>query len=421
MTLKFIHSADLHLGSPFKGLSHLPQEIYLKIKDSTYLAFDRLVNVAMREKVDFILIAGDIFDSSNPSVQAQHRFRQGLEKLAAENIRVFVVHGNHDPLDGRYQAFNWPLNVHVFSADQVERVSYNKGGQLVASIYGISYKTARVTDNLAQHFERRAEEPFAIGLLHTNCDGREEHEPYAPCSKQDLLRAGMDYWALGHVHTRQIIHEDPYIVYPGNLQGRHIREQGKKGFYVVEVDDNKRVQLHFHTASAVRWEEHELDLSGAQHLDDVVERTAELRDHLRHREDVDMCMCRLIGTGMTPLAKELSVAEVREELLEVWREQELIQEKVVWPESFQFRGQPSYDRKDWKQSETIYADLLEIVDQYVGDELRLQAVMEEQLKDLFGHHKAKKYLDPLSREEKKALLSEAEQLIFARGRGGTAQ
>ncbi|EGL83069.1 metallophosphoesterase [Caldalkalibacillus thermarum TA2.A1] len=418
MTLKFIHSADLHLGSPFKGLVHLPEEIYLKIKDSIFLAFESLVHVAIQEDVDFILIAGDIFDSSNPSVQAQLRFKRGLEKLAAEEIRVFIVHGNHDPVHGRYQAFNWPDNVHVFSAEEVQRIPYYKGGQLAAAIYGISYGTARVTDNLARRFGRQAEEPFAIGLLHTNCDGVEEHEPYAPCSKQDLLRAGMDYWALGHVHTRQIIHEDPYIVYPGNLQGRHIREQGERGFYVVEVDEDKRVTLHFCAASAICWEEHELDLSGAGHLEDVEARLAALRERLRNRPGMEMCLCRVNGTGTTPLAEVLSSAAVREELLAEWRQSEPFHERVVWPESFQFRGHPLFDRNEWKRSETIYADLLDIVDQYKGNDLRLEALVEEQLKDLFEHHKAKKYLDPLSREEKQALLSEAEQLIFASGRGG---
>jgi DNA repair protein SbcD/Mre11 len=229
---RFMHAADLHLDSPFAGMAALPQGIRESLRQSTFLALTHMVQLAIQQKVDFVLISGDVYDLSDRSLRAQIRFQKAMQRLSASGIAVYIVHGNHDPEDGLSAKLNWPAGVHFFSTQEVEVlpvVVENKGE--IARIYGISYATAAVTENLvrrisekhasmkniinlghasdaglAEHAEGsignlKLNSSFKIGLVHTNVDGDKGHANYAPCSMQDLLGAGMDYWALGHVHT----------------------------------------------------------------------------------------------------------------------------------------------------------------------------------------------------------------------------
>ena len=198
---RFLHAADLHLDSPFKGLSEPPPAIARVIRDAALSALDRLVQTALEEQVDFVLIAGDVYDLRDRSLRAELRFLQAVERLQEAGIGVYVVHGNHDPLDGRRAALKWPDNVYFFAADQVESIiAHSRDGHPVARIHGISYPTASVTRPLAPLFQAVDEPLYQIGLLHCNVDANRAHANYAPCSLEDLLRTRMDYWALGHVH-----------------------------------------------------------------------------------------------------------------------------------------------------------------------------------------------------------------------------
>jgi exonuclease SbcD len=417
MKLRFIHAADLHLDSPFKGLQHLPKLVRDRIMKSTFVAYEKMIQFALDQKVDFVLIAGDVYDHSTRSLQAQLQFKQGLERLDSAQISCFVVHGNHDPLDGFKIPLEWPASAHFFSSEEVSRIPFMKENQEVASIYGISYATSRTTDNLAKLFERTSDS-FSIALLHTNCDSSSEHENYAPSTKKDLLDSDFDYWALGHIHTRKILHHDPLMVYPGNSQGRHIKEQGEKGFYLVEVDQYNNTTLSFQAIQDVIWMERKIDLTELTQLEEVIQLMEDTREHLRSSIPRTPIILRLKAVGQTSLAEVLIQSDVQDTLIEHWHSKEGHRKDFIWLESFHFQGEPSYDRNELKEGQGIFTDIINLADSWRDDKEEKGGIVEEVLEDLLEHHRAKKMLEPFSEEEKKELIQQAENIVLTQLMGG---
>lgn len=412
MGFRFIHAADLHLDTPFKGLHHLPEAVRERIIRSTFRSFDNLIKLALAEQVDFVLFAGDVYDTSTRSLRAQLQFRAGLDKLSSAGITSFIVHGNHDPLDGEHIPIEWPKRVHFFSGERVERIPFYKQGREVASIYGFSYPTAQFTTNISKAF-RRESDCFSIGLLHTNCDRVSSHHNYAPSTKQDLLASGFDYWALGHVHQRKILHDDPPIVYPGNLQGRHRQELGEKGCYLVDVSPEGRIKgLRFVPLQDVLWWEERIDVSPCKTFQEVLDTIEGVVTRLKEKENMAVILYITL-VGQTALWQELGQREVLMDITRMWQEQEALQENFVWLEAVQFQGEPHIDRETLLQSAGIYKDLIKLVDELLLSPAKLSALDEEALAPLLSHPKARRFLSPFTLEEKKALLKEAEQLLLA--------
>ncbi|MBT5550192.1 MAG: DNA repair exonuclease, partial [Nitrospina sp.] len=238
---RFIHCSDLHIDSPFKGLASQVPSLTDRLRESTFQAFNKIVKLALEEKVDAVLIAGDIFDGADRSLQAQLKFRRGLLELSQGGIPSFIVHGNHDPSHSWSHTLDWPESTTIFPVNKVERIPVIKDGETLAWIYGISYPQKEVNDNLALKFKKDQEQGFAIGLLHANVGQQPGHDNYAPCSLQDLISRDFDYWALGHIHEFKVLREDnPCIVYSGNTQARHLNETGPKGCCLVTLNSNAR-------------------------------------------------------------------------------------------------------------------------------------------------------------------------------------
>ncbi len=261
--LRFLHTGDLHLDSPLEGLSaEAPPEVLSVLRSATTDAWRNVVRLAIDERVDFVLVAGDVFEVASPTLLGQTRFRDGLAELAAAGIRSFVVHGNHDPLDGRSWApsLDFPHAAHRFGTDAVGAVSVLRDGVEIARVHGRSYPRAAVVDNYAAGFHADTDAPFSIGLLHTNVGDRPGHHNYAPCSVDDLRASGMDYWALGHIHQPGQVLADPPAYYCGIPQGRDPGELGARGCYLVDVDEARRVTARFVAADVVRWEPIDLDI-----------------------------------------------------------------------------------------------------------------------------------------------------------------
>jgi exonuclease SbcD len=321
--LRFIHAADLHLDSPFKGMTELPLKLRERVRESTFRSLNQLVRLAVREQVDFVVISGDVYDLADRSLRAQIRFQRAMQHLSDRDIQAYIIHGNHDPEDGHAAKLTWPAGVHFFASDRVETVDVQKGDRgVIAQIHGISYKTAAVTENLAVHYRADNASIYQIGLLHTNVDGDPAHDNYAPCSKEDLLRSGIHYWALGHVHTRKVLHPSPAIVYPGNLQGRSIRETGPRGCYVVEVNEDGRAELTFHALDSLRWYEEKLSIQGLQTEQELRDVLDELKDSLRQDAEGRDCIVRLVLEGRGPLHNLLRKGRTLSELTADLREQE---------------------------------------------------------------------------------------------------
>lgn len=416
---RFIHAADLHLDSPFSGLSKVPSAVRDRLKNATLSALDKLVEAALAEDVDFLVLSGDLYDAADRSLRAQLRMQKAMGKLAEAGKQAFVVHGNHDPAGGRSARLDWPGAVNVFGTEEVGIVpAYTRSGELAAYVYGISYAEAAVRDNLALRFKVREGAPFHLAVLHGNVDGNEGYDNYAPCRLTELTAAGFDYWAFGHIHERRVLHEYPHIVYPGNPQGRSIRETGPKGAYRVSVSDGGRIELAFLELSDVRWSVCDIPVAeedGEQSLKDKLLEAAELaRGEAEGRPSV----LRLRLTGGGPLLERL----LRDREVEEWT-----------AELRDWLGSPD-EREDWVWVERIVVEAvagrrLETVanaaeDGFLGELLRLsaaasadpaasQALLDEAAEPMRRHPKLRQWLDGLDAARRAELVARAGELAAA--------
>lgn len=315
MTIHFFHAADLHLGSPFKGLQHIPEEWKTKLSQASFDAFDRLIEDAERKQPDFIVLAGDIYDGENRNLHAQYRFQQGLIRLAKKNIPVYMIHGNHDHLAGRWTRFEYPPNVTIFAENPESHLLKVHG--VTVQLSGFSYGERHIRESIIERYpERMAEADYVIGLLHGSEAAQQEHDVYAPFSIADLYKKEYDYWALGHIHKRQVLNENPPIVYSGILQGRHRKEQGEQGYMDVTLK-GKHAELLFCPVSTVRFEQLTIDATGVGSMDELLE---SISDHLNDSKESRVIDCMLLlqkGDWLSVSSEELytflheKVAELR--------------------------------------------------------------------------------------------------------------
>lgn len=332
--LTFIHAADLHLDSPFAGMSNIPNQIFKRLKESTFQSARNMFDLAIDQEVDFVLLSGDLFDESNRSLKAQLFLRNQFLKLQEHEIDVFIIYGNHDHLGGEWTPIEWPENVHVFLSSTPSEQSFYRGDQLAANIYGFSYNERAVYENMTSHYVKTTDAPYHIAMLHGTLAGQEGHDAYAPFQLQQLLSRDFDYWALGHIHKRALLHEDPMIIYPGNLQGRHIKETGEKGCYVVHLSENSHA-AEFIGCSDVIFETLSLDITDTAHMTDLVTLVDKQMSRLKERGIPHVVKIEL--TGETPAYIRLSQLEVLEELMAVLHEQEEEEDIFVWVMSIDCR------------------------------------------------------------------------------------
>ncbi|PDO09595.1 MAG: hypothetical protein BLM47_11875 [Candidatus Reconcilbacillus cellulovorans] len=372
---RFVHAADLHLDSPFSGVGPLPERLRERVFRSTFRAWDRIVALAIERQADAVLLAGDVFDSAERSLRARLRFLRGLERLADRGVPVFVVCGNHDPLETVRGGLSWPDNVVVFGADRAEEVPVDRPGRgTVATVHGVSFAAPAVTDNLARLFSRGRLDVCQVGLLHANVDGQPGHDPYAPCRLSDLLAARLDYWALGHIHDRRVLWEGPPIVYPGNPQGRNVKETGAKGCYWVEADESGQMTLSFCPTDDVRWFDVAVPLDGVSSLAGLRERLRERLNAVREEADGRGAIVRLTLTGRTSLYRELAetafleewLADAQEREAESAAASELDGGPFVWPAEVRLEAEAALDRERLKAGGAFSGELLRLAEQWAA-------------------------------------------------------
>ena len=223
---RFLHAADIHLDSPLIGLSDIEGRVAERIRTAPRAAFELLVEQAIEEEVNFLVIAGDLYDGTWRDYKTGLFFAEQMGRLNQARIPVFLLHGNHDAQSQITRPLVLPDNVNVFGIRKAETFQIE---ELSVALHGQSFRQAATTDNLVLGYPSPIDGAFNIGVLHTALGGMGEHANYAPCSLAELVAKGYDYWALGHVHQGQVLHEQPHVVFPGNLQGRHVRETGPKG------------------------------------------------------------------------------------------------------------------------------------------------------------------------------------------------
>ncbi|MFK9094192.1 exonuclease SbcCD subunit D [Bacillus salipaludis] len=397
--ISFIHAADLHLDSPMVGLKHLPAHIFNRVKESTFTAIKKLTATAIDQKVDFVILAGDLFDGEDRSLRAQSRFRTEMLKLNEQEIPVYVIHGNHDHLNGSWVHLDMPANVHVFNSEVETMVLHTRRGEIV-HLYGFSYPTRHVFERKIEDYKKIEGADFHIGILHGNESTGTEHDNYAPFSVKDLQEKNFDYWALGHIHKRAILSENPPIIYPGNIQGRNKKESGSKGFYQVTLTDLD-AKMDFIESSDMIWEEAVIDATTAGSFNDVLRLCQTTINNVRRDQR---------GILLTLFLKNIQLADDREkrslngELLELLLEDEKDEESFVWIVDLHITESRQIDKEQLKTEANFYAELFETIDHYDH--------VDHALAPLYEHQLGRKYLSHLTKSEQKELLKEAEKMLI---------
>ena len=324
--LKLLHAADLHIDSPLRGLEKYPDAPVDMIRAATRRATENLVALALDEQVDAVLLAGDVYDGDWRGYDTGLFFQRQLGILGDAGIRVYLVSGNHDAQSQITKNLRLPNNVRKFDTHQSQSIEDPHVGLIV---HGQGYARRDVMENLAADYPQAAPGMFNVGLLHTALTGRAGHTKYAPCSVEELVSRGYGYWALGHVHTREVVSEEPHIVFPGNIQGRSIRETGPKGCTLVTVTDKGSVAVEHRDLDVVRWAHLRVDAASADDLDDVCELVRTQLAAERDQSDGRLVAARVTVTGRSAAHAELwrererltvEVRSIAVDLGEVWVE-----------------------------------------------------------------------------------------------------
>ena len=424
--VRYIHAADLHLDTPFRGLSretaqggHLAKLLH----EATFKALDRLFRLCETEKPDFLVLAGDVYNEEDRSVKAQLRLRDGCLRLRDAGVRVFIAHGNHDPLNSLLASIRWPDNVTIFGPE-IERHVIEKDGKPLAVIHGISHAKIREGRNLARLFRRDAEQTcFQLGVLHCTVEGESKADRYAPCSLDDLKSTELDAWALGHVHERRILCDEPFIAYSGNSQGLHINETGPRGCLLVtaraenfDADQSAapcawRCSAEFMRLGPVQWATLDLDLSGTEQIDQVENSLVQCLDHAASDTDpgCEALLARVNLHGRTSLDAVLRDASNQEDLLE--RLGHLASGTPgVWVKDLRMDTSPATDPAQYLQREDLLGETLRMAQRMGESHEAFQEVAGPALAPLFTHGQLRKILAQPDDAQMQALLEEAQRL-----------
>jgi len=301
---RFIHAADVHLDSPLLGLEQYEGAPAEQIRGATRQALKNLVDLAIAEKAAFVLFAGDLYDGDWRDYNTGLFFSAQMSKLREAGIRAFIAAGNHDAASQITKYLRMPDNVKVLSVQEPESVVLENLG---VAIHGQGFPTRAVLSDLSLSYPAPMRGLFNIGMLHTSVDGREGHERYAPCTREGLVSKGYEYWALGHVHKREILHTDPWIIFPGNVQGRHIKETGPKGCTLVAVQDGRVATAEHRDLDVLRWSLCEVDASGADTGEETLNRAVGTLERELKGSDGRALAVRVVIRGACKAHQEFSV------------------------------------------------------------------------------------------------------------------
>ena len=411
--IKFIHTGDLHLDTPFKGLSNVNRELAGRLKDATFRSFQKIINLCIDEKVDFLLVTGDIFDSEIQSLAAQLRFVKELEKLSARGIPTYMICGNHDPLNSWMEELKMPENVYRFGALEVECFTFEKDGKPLADIYGISYGTKTENRSLADAYLRKENPaPFSIALLHGTIGSAGAHENYVPFRLEDVKSKGFDSWALGHIHKHHLVNPaHPAIVYPGNPQGRDFGETGPRGCYRVTLSENQAPDLEFIPTQFIRFDEVVADLTGLDSIGELPDRIHRVVEEIAGYQQDSSRILRVKLRGRTALHVLLHRPGEIINLLRLLNEGQLQQEYFTLFDRIILQTFPDLDLDEMKEANDFTAEILKSFDSLEANPEKYDELFSA-LEQEFGSQPAKRELDDLSDEEKKEILENARWMLM---------
>lgn len=415
--LKFLHAADIHLDSPLRGLERYEGAPAAAIRGATRQAFERLVDLAIEEEVAFVLLAGDLYDGDWKDYNTGLFFVTQMNRLREAGIRAFVIAGNHDAASQITRVLRPPDNVKVFATKRAETERLEDLG---IAVHGQGFASAAVTEDLAAGYPMAVPHLFNIGLLHTSLDGREGHASYAPCSVDGLRSRGYQYWALGHVHVREVVSRDPWIVFPGNLQGRHARETGAKGATLVTVDGREVLRAEHRDLDVFRWDTCLVRLAGVAGGGEVLDRVQQSLEAALDAADGRPLAARIRLEGACPIHDELA-ADPERWIAEIRALASGFGDGSLWIEKVQVRTRRAGDLAALERDDAL-GGLLRTVRELAEDEAGLAALAEsfadlerklppELFAPLEGTAEVGRPADPA---RLRLLLDEARDLLLAR-------
>jgi DNA repair exonuclease SbcCD nuclease subunit len=372
--MKFIHTADIHLDSPLSGLAAYKDAPADLLRTVTRDAFTRLVDAAIEEAIDFMVIAGDLYDGSWKDYNTGHFFCREMGRLNKADIPVYLLFGNHDADSEMTKKLTLPSNVFPF---ETRKAGTFRIEELKVALHGRSYKDAATLENLAASYPAAVEGWLNIGVLHTALEGYAAHANYAPCSLAELSAKGYDYWALGHVHEHAILQKDPWVVFPGNLQGRHIREVGPRGAMLVTADESGIQSVERLLVDLLRWHVVNVDASAATTLDDVVRSVGCAFEELIAATPENIYLSvRVCIKGQTAVHGELFglEAQLREEILGQAAGHGIDR---LWIEKLRIETEPFTDANLVAARSDAIADLQKLLAEAPMDAVLLQSLMED--------------------------------------------
>jgi DNA repair exonuclease SbcCD nuclease subunit len=352
--VKIVHAADLHLDSPLRGLQRYEGAPVERLRNATRRAFSNLVQLCLDENAQLLLIAGDVHDDDWNDYTTGLFFAAELARLRACGTQVVWIRGNHDAASKITKKLKLPEGW-VFELPH-QRPGTRVFEDLGVAVHGQSFAKAAVSDNLAAHYPAPLAGLLNIGLLHTCIDGREGHAKYAPCRVEQLGSAGYDYWALGHVHAREVVLKDPWIVYPGNLQGRHARETGPKGASLITIEGGRVTQVDHQVLDVVRWVRCEVDAARVRTAEDVVDAVQADLEAAAEMADGRLLAARVTLTGATDAHFELA-RDADRWLHEVRQLSSLISCGEVWVEKVEVSTRPRIDVDALKRRDDVVGEL----------------------------------------------------------------
>ncbi len=411
--MRFMHAADLHIDSPLRGLDRYDGAPVARLRAATRSAFERLIDRALAEQVDFVLFAGDIYDCDWQDFHTGLFFREQLVRLGRAGIRVFIVQGNHDAQGVISKQLVLPPHVTVFSSRAAQTIRLD---DLSVAIHGRSFPDRAVDEDLVPAYPAPVPGFFNIGLLHTSLTGRAGHDTYAPTDLPTLVSKGYDYWALGHVHAREVLCERPRIVFPGNLQGRHAKETGAKGCELVTVEAG-RVESEFLVLDVVRWSQVVVPLDGIHRLDALGEAFQQALGPVVAGAGDRLHAVRVTLTGGTELYRVEANQPGTLAAAMVGTAQD-IGNADMWIEQVRLDLSAPLDRDQTGQRQDAVGELVRLVDSIIGDEREMARWAQDELGDLLGALPQEVAAGDVPRlddlVELKSLLLDAEGTILAR-------
>jgi len=380
--VKFVHAADLHIDSPLRGLTRYEGAPLERARRATRDAFERVVGLCLEERAQFLVLAGDVFDGDWKDIGTGLYFVSQLARLRETGCRVMLLRGNHD--------FELTKNLsyadHVFEfaaasgaaagaapkGEGAHRAGSKRGKCTYVfedegvSFHGVSYAQKKIEKSLLPLYAPPVAGLLNVGVLHTNATGSREHAAYAPCTVSELVAHGYDYWALGHVHTHAVLHEDPWVVYPGNTQGRSVRETGAKGCVLVEAAGDRTLDVRFVPTDTMRYFVEEVSLGPEDDAPELFEKVRLLLDDVAARAEGTLSAVRLEIKGSCR-AHAAIVAE-RESILAQIRADAIDRGGDVWLEKVKLLTSPAQSIEALRAAQGLVAELLTWTERLRGED-----------------------------------------------------